>query len=385
MIDLPIRFIRLSPAGCGVFLIAAVLLTAVPQEAAAQVFQLPGLNRQANQDRAGEGDQAAGDQTGQPQVPQPQTGQVPEEQRGTGTEGQIEQQQQPEGPPVWLSLEEAKRHFAEGTYGSALRRFRDILERDPDNANAHLWIGHVFFAEGQYGAAEEKYRDAIRFEDNFYPYGLRFEALYSLAELARLQGKDEEFGAVMRQIIEEGSANPLSEQRRGAMLRTFLEQGPDKLLELYRMREKRVRYAYASLGLHAFEQQEYEAAVEHLMLSTCISLSLAIETVRREEFDYSFIQEELPVGETVFSVQNTRRFLQNARQRQYLSDYFNGISFYREIFVLGAALYGADYREEAQSMWLLAAEHREAGMWSTLAREQLANPDLQAVPNVFSR
>jgi hypothetical protein len=167
------------------------------------------------------------------------------------------------------------------------------------------------------------------------------------------------------------------------MKRTFLEQGPDKLLELYRMEEKRVRHAYAYSGLYAFEQGEYERAAEQLILSTCISLSLAIEAVRGQEYDYAFIQEELPVRRNVFHVENTARFLRNADKREYIREYFSSISFYRELFVLGAALYGMGRSEAAEALWLLVAEHREAGRWSNLARVQLAEPNLQAIPSVF--
>jgi tetratricopeptide (TPR) repeat protein len=288
-----------------------------------------------------------------------------------------------DGRPVWLRMEEVKEHFDERTYGSALRILRDILERQPRNANAHLWVGHVFFAEGEFAAAEEKYRDALELEDRFYPYGLRYEALYSLAEIARLRGEEETFHETMTRIIAEGSEQELSENRRRAMMETFMEQGPDKLLELYRLQDKRVRRAYAHRGLYAFEQQEYEEARNQLVFSACISLSLAIEAVREEVFDYSFIQEELPVAGGQFTVKNTRRFLRKAEERPYLRDYFSAISFYRDLFVLAASLQGMGRSSEAEALWLLVAEHREAGKWSALARKQLGEPDLQAVPPLF--
>lgn len=291
--------------------------------------------------------------------------------------------QQVDGQPAWLLMERAREHYEQGTYGSALRILRDVLQQDPRNANAHLWVGHVFFAEGEYPAARKKYQDALEHQDSFYPYELRFEALYSLAEIARLQGDGELFREKMNQIIEEGSRDGLGNTRMRAMKRTFLEQGPDKLLELYRMEEKRVRHAYAYSGLSAFEQGEYERAAEQLILSTCISLSLAIEAVRGQEYDYAFIQEELPVRRNVFHVENTARFLRNADKREYIREYFSSISFYRELFVLGAALYGMGRSEAAEALWLLVAEHREAGRWSNLARVQLAEPNLQAIPSVF--
>jgi tetratricopeptide (TPR) repeat protein len=292
---------------------------------------------------------------------------------------------EPAGPPIWLALERGKEHFQAGNYGSALRVFRDILEQQPRNANAHLWVGHVFFAEGDYGAAERKYRTALDLEQNFYPYGLRFEALYSLAEIGRLRGETQLFEETLRRIIAEGSEEQIEARRRRAMRRAFLEQGIDKLLELYRIREKRVRHAYAALGLHAFSEQRYEAAIEQLMLSTCISLSLAIEAVREQEYDWEFIREQIPVRGGDFFTENTRRFLRNAEERSNIAEYFASVGFYRDLFVLAAALHGAGYPEKAEALWLLTAEHREAGKWAILAREQLAEADLAAIPDLFDR
>ncbi len=351
-------------------LLCAVLLTFTPPQADAQDLNLP------EEDQSGQTDQG-------PDVPQSILEELqPEEPRQPQPQDE-EETEQPDRPPVWLVMERGKRRFHEGTYGAALRVFREVLERKPNNANAHLWVGHVFFTEGEYQAARKKYRDALEHQDTFYPYELRYEALYSLAEIERLQGNDTAFRETMRRIIQEGSRNPLSEQRRSAMDDTFLGQGLDKLLELYRVREKRVRSAYAALGLHALEQERYEEARKQLMLSVSISLSLAIDTVREESFDYAFIREELPVSGEQFIVRNTRRFLQNAKDRSYLVDYFSNIDFYRELFALGAALYGGGHADEAEKVWLITAEHREAGKWSALAREQLGAPDLQNIPELF--
>jgi tetratricopeptide (TPR) repeat protein len=287
--------------------------------------------------------------------------------------------------PAWLLMVEGQEAFREGNYGTALSLFRKIVERDRSNADAHLWIGYVFEAEGEYRLAKRKYEQSLEHERRFTPYERRIAARYALAQVARKMGETELYTQTLGEIIEEGRSEELSDARVAAVVRKMKSQGPDKVMELYRIREKDVRRAYSLSGEQALREQDYERAVRNYSLAFGIVMTTAIEEMQRSNPGYEFLQEEIPVAGGGFFVSNTRRFLSDAENEPRIDEYFSAIRFYRDLFLFAAALYGSGEEEKAEMLWLITAEHREAGVWSALAREQAAEPNLEELPSILER
>ena len=61
-----------------------------------------------------------------------------------------------EAEPVWAVLEAGRRHFRHEEYGEALRRFRRVLEIQPDNSEAAYSIGRIF-------EEHDDFREALRY------------------------------------------------------------------------------------------------------------------------------------------------------------------------------------------------------------------------------
>lgn len=285
--------------------------------------------------------------------------------------------------PQWLQMERGIKAYDEGRLGSALRLFRTIAEEDPLFANVHMWIGHVFAAEGEYAAAKAKYEDALEEQRDFFPQSERINAYYSLAEVHRRLEEWEEMQFYLQKVVDEAHIESLPEERIQAMVNKFLAEGPDKLLELYRLTDKPVRKAYEQLGVIALQQQEYSRAVRQFLLSLTTSFSIAIEHLQTRDPEYSFIRFEMNPGVEEFFVENTEQLLEEASSDAQLREYFESAGIYRQLYLLGMAMLGIDEAEKAEKIWLMVAEYRRAGIWSNLARNQIATPSLEVLPTVL--
>lgn len=285
--------------------------------------------------------------------------------------------------PQWLQMEQGIKAYNEGKLGTALKIFRTIAEDDPLFANVHMWIGHVFAAEGEYTAAKAKYLDALEEDRNFFPHSERINAYYSLAEVHRRLEEWDKMETYLHKILDEARTEPLPEGRIQAMIKKFLAEGPDKLLELYRLTDKPVRAAYQQLGEIALRQQNYNRAVRELLLSITTSLSIAIEHQQAQDPEYSFIHYEMNPGLDEFYVENTGLLLEQSGSIPHLQKYFDSVRLYRQLYLLGMAMLGMDESENAKKIWLMVAEYRRAGIWANLARNQLGNPSLEVLPIVL--
>lgn len=285
--------------------------------------------------------------------------------------------------PQWLQMEQGIKAYNEGRLGSALKIFRTIAENDPLFANVHMWIGHVFAAEGEYTSAKAKYIDALEEERNFFPPSERINAYYSLAEVHRRLEEWDEMETYLRKIVDEAHTAPLPEERIQAIVNKFLTEGPDKLLELYRLTDKPVREAYEQLGEIALRQQNYRRALRELLLSITTSLSIAIEHHQVQDPEYTFIRYDMNPGVEQFFVENTELLLEESRSIPYIQKYFDSVRLYRQMYLLGMAMLGIGEAEKAERIWMMVAEYRRSGIWANLARNQIAEPSLAVLPIVL--
>jgi len=285
--------------------------------------------------------------------------------------------------PQWLKMEQGIQMYDEGQLGTALSIFRTIAEDDPQYANVHMWIGHVFAAEGEYLAAMDKYEDALSDGRNFFPQSERINAYYSLAEVAQRLEDWESMHTYLQAVVDEALIDPLPTERIEAMRRKFIEEGPDKLLELYRINDKPVRAAYEKLGILALQQEDYPRALQNLLLSITTSLSLAIEVLQDRDPEYVFVQSEMNPGLKRFFIRNTASLLKESREVPHIKEYFKSIGLYRQLYLLGLAMLGSDEEEAAKEIWTLVATHSEAEKWANLARNQLGSSSLEVLPTVL--
>jgi tetratricopeptide (TPR) repeat protein len=290
---------------------------------------------------------------------------------------------QAKNEPLWMMMERGIRDFDEGRLGDAMKIFRDVAEQDSSYANVHLWMGNVFFAEGEYETALVKYKDALAEGRSFFPASVRTETLYRIAEVYQELGEWDRMDETLGLIMEEAAVEILPTARKEAMLRIFIREGPDKLFELYRVKDKAVRKAYQLRGEILLRKGFYEAALESFLLSVSTIFSLAIDVHRYEDPEYLFVKREMNPGLNLFFTENTALLISESMEVPMVKTYFENTGLFRQLFLMGLALYGMGEREKAEQMWLLVTDHREAGIWYEFAQDQISEADMSVLPLVL--
>ncbi|HDQ13951.1 MAG TPA: tetratricopeptide repeat protein [Sediminispirochaeta sp.] len=280
-----------------------------------------------------------------------------------------------QGGALWLEMERGIRAYEEGRLGEALRIFRTVVEADSSYANAHMWIGHVFALEGEFDSALRKYEDALREGRNFFPDALRIDTYYSLADIYQRLREPERAKEYLQKVLSEGREEELPPSRRRAITDMFIRQGPDKVLELYRLRDKAVRGAYEGFAFLELNEGNFQSSTEHLVLSTLISFSLIIEHLRSNDPEYRFVQREMNPGVEEFFTDNTALLLRKVRKDDKVRSYIKSAGLYRQLFFIGVGLQQTDRPEAARKIWRLITDDREAGIWYDAALTQLTEPD----------
>lgn len=116
-------------------------------------------------------------------------------------------------------------NFGSGEYGAASQAFRAALDRDPENADAHFYLGAVLFKQRDFDGAIREWRQAVQQKPTHFP------AVFAL-------------GAMLAERRQDQDAEPL--------LRKALELRPDH------------PGVYLELGKVAVHEQRYETALRYL-------------------------------------------------------------------------------------------------------------------------
>jgi Flp pilus assembly protein TadD len=130
----------------------------------------------------------------------------------------------------------------------ALEEYRQVQLLNGDRAEAHLNLGLLHMDLGQPAGAEAEYRKAIARERSFLP------ARANLADLYRMQGREEDGERVLREALEVGPDNPEIQHALGLLLvrRQRLDEGLRFLNGAALARPQEPRYAYVQgVALHS--------------------------------------------------------------------------------------------------------------------------------------
>jgi hypothetical protein len=150
---------------------------------------------------------------------------------------------------------------------------------------------------------------------------------------------------------------------RQAMIRTLENDGIDRFLSMYRYNNAAVEKAHRMLGLYYYESGRYNKAADHLLFSFLIQTTLMAEELIRRDYEYT--------------VTGAADLINTALTRSSLVSYMDEADFYKLVYYLGSALYGAGSLRPARDMWMLLRGRSEAGEWRIRAEAQLASPYME--------
>jgi tetratricopeptide (TPR) repeat protein len=283
------------------------------------------------------------------------------------SQGLNAQQRNTEDVPSWILMERGKAAFAEGELGQALFYFQETLRKKDLIGEGYTWTGRVYEAEGEYHLAEQAYRNAISEERSFYIWEERFTPRNLLAAVLEKQGKSAEAVPIYQDIISMNAEADPASLPAVFLLDNFLdeEKGPDKFLELYRPSGAQTIAARAALGRIFLDRGDLQGAMENLLLSVMVPLSMTIDVFLSREPGYRFISDAYGYG-------NTLELLKKAAKDEQVSNFLHKTDIYGNIYRFAMALKRNGNNKRAKELITMLTELNEAGRWRLLAEEELA-------------
>jgi tetratricopeptide (TPR) repeat protein len=270
-----------------------------------------------------------------------------------------------EGMETWLVLEKGKHLYRQHEYGQALRAFREVLVRRQLVPESEWWIGRVFKQQHMDDLAIQQFERALEEARNFVILEEEYQLLYDLAEVKEEQGNYKGFEEALLRIVNETSRNleyKFSNEIRTNMLKTLREQGIDKVIELYRIKETIPHRAYSQLGRYYFHTNRLDEASEKLLISVLITISIAIDELKKWEPEYEFESLSITISD----------FYRDAKIEEFLE--ITGL--WQDLYMLANTSYLRTHRRLAEDLWSLIGKSRASAPWKNRALQQLANPNI---------
>ncbi|TVR31875.1 MAG: hypothetical protein EA404_08955 [Spirochaetaceae bacterium] len=267
--------------------------------------------------------------------------------------------------PPWVLYEQGMQLFEQGRYGEALRRFRAAAAERAPFPEAEIGIGRVFQAEGSLELALRQYETALEQAFAFEVRETEQLVRYRIADVHRLRGDDRAYVDQLTQLAnqQEAFSDEALAERRAAYLNVLRSRGLDRLMVLYRIDDDFAHRAHRELGIHLYNQRDYDALL-HLTFAAMQGFTRLVEELRRIEFDYSY--------------SSATEVLADAREVSHLRQYLERQQFYRTLYYLGLALERDDSASQsALQIWRTLAQLPEAGQWYQSALQRVGGPAIR--------
>jgi tetratricopeptide (TPR) repeat protein len=245
-------------------------------------------------------------------------------------------------------------HRSEGELenrSSALVAACSELERYPE---AEYWVGKIYLAEGELRLAELQFQRAYDMRADFEIPEDSFTVLAALVGVYRAK---EDWRAYEDSLTRIAVCNPIFtvENRflREAMERSLSQDGMDKFMLLYRVKDGAWTGSEAELGEFYLRSGRPQALI-YLAASVNEMLTKAIGRIATREPSYVFT--------------TLAELLGRIRADRELSAYARDAELYRELYYLGEALAANGYRDSARSLFAVMGSSRGMEPWDSRAR-----------------
>jgi len=155
---------------------------------------------------------------------------------------------------------------------------------------AQKLIGDIYKLEGEYEFAEEYYKMALKNKDVLDIPDEKYEILYMLADISRLQNNNAQMETRLLNILtEDNSFRDITLQK--AIVRTIKQNKTDsveKLFTLYRADSYYSLKAYNELTEYYYKLGEKDKTLTFAALFAITSFSKIYETIKIRNFDYEY-------------------------------------------------------------------------------------------------
>lgn len=272
--------------------------------------------------------------------------------------------------PPWLLLELGKKAFREKNFGQALDYFRTSIARGGTTPEAEMWIGRVFEEEGELDLAENQYQRAL---SNASQFQIPAEATTIRYDLARIYSNTNQYGkyeVTLKKIVslDKEFVDPQEAFTRQSMIRVLTNDGLNKLIVLYRLRNRETLQAHSDLGELYYKTGRYADAALNLTFSVVTILTVAIDSLKNQNPDFQFSTVD-------------KLFL-TASGDSRVNDYLRSTHLFRDLYYLASSLYAEGHRERAVALWRLVMRQSPMDTWHLRSAAQIDSPHIEPIINI---
>jgi tetratricopeptide (TPR) repeat protein len=265
--------------------------------------------------------------------------------------------------PSWLLMERGLREMDEGEFGRALYLFNKVLDQETWNPEAEMAIGDVFLIEGETELAEEQYKKAYEQRQSFIVPEDVYTVLYKLADLYKITARTGDWEAALTKVLAENETRytEIFLRQKETYLDMYLEQGLNKLLELYRLERIPEAKAHWELAELYYRSGVFDrTALIHRLFGIVAIVSDAIVEYRHVNPLYQF--------------NDLAEFLALSSERENIRSYYLAVNLYEHLYYLGVSTFRFGNEDRARQLWELVADRQAAGQYQRLSERQLISP-----------
>ena len=247
-------------------------------------------------------------------------------------------------------------------FNDSVSNLLDFLENSKAFPEAHKVIGDIYKLEGEYHFAEEYYLMALDKADVLDIPDEKYEILYMLADISRLENDLPKMEVRLLNILA-GDNNYRDSALKRAMLGTISSDKKDsmeKFFNLYRADSYNSINAYNQLAEYYYAAGEKQKALEFAALSSITSFSRIIEILysRNSTYEYSDLAS----------------FFQEASFYDDIIEWGNKTSAWKSFNILARYSAEAGYKNFAKELLRVIARYMPESYWqrdAVLILEQL--------------
>lgn len=235
------------------------------------------------------------------------------------------------------------------------------LETSKDFPEAYKLIGDIYKLEGEYKFAEDYYLMALEKADVLDIPDEKYEILYMLAEISRLEDDLPKMEVRLMNILAEDDNYRNSALKR-AMLGTISSDKKDsmyKFFNLYRAYSYNSINAYNQLADYYYNAHRLDKALEFASLAAITSLT------RINEILYS--------RNSVYEYENLESFMQEASMYTDVIEWGNRNSAWKSFNILASYSTEAGYKNFSSELLRVIARYTPETYWQRDAVLQLEN------------
>ncbi len=233
------------------------------------------------------------------------------------------------------------------------------LENSKAYPEAHKIIGDIYKLEGEYDFAEEYYLLALEKSDVLDIPDEKYEILYMLAEISRLENDLPKMEIRLMNILaeDENYKNTALKRSMKGTISSNKKDSVDKLFNLYRADSYNCINAYNQLAEYYHDAHRIDKALEFASLAAITSFTRILEIL------YS--------RNSVYEYENLEGFMQEASMYSDIIDWGNRNSAWKSFNILASYATEEGYTEFSGSLLRVIARYTPETYWQRDAVLQL--------------